>query len=182
MVVLRQKVCIVGDGTVGKTALAQMAFSGGVAFPKNYLMTMGVDLSVKEVQAGPDVTVELYMYDIAGQEVYKKTIGGFMEGLDWFIAVFDITSKISFENTGRWVEMCKKINPKAKGVVVANKVDLHDKAEVSEYQGESLAKQHGVPFVQVSALRNAGVSELMKHIADTTAKEYDEFVQSEMRR
>lgn len=182
MVVLRQKVCIIGDGTVGKTALAQMAFSGGVTFPRNYLMTMGVDLSVKEVQASPDITVELYMYDIGGQDVYRKTVPGFMEGLDWYVAVFDITSKTSFENIGRWIELCKKMNPNVKGVLVANKVDLHDKAEVSEYQGESTAKQHQVPFVQVSALRNAGISELMKHLADSTAKQYEEFVQSESRR
>ena len=182
MVVLRQKVCIIGDGTVGKTALAQMAFSGGVTFPRNYLMTMGVDLSVKEVQASPDITVELYMYDIGGQDVYRKTVPGFMEGLDWYVAVFDITSKTSFENIGRWIELCKKMNPNVKGVLVANKVDLHDKAEVSEYQGESTAKQLQVPFVQVSALRNAGISELLKHLADSTAKQYEEFVQGETRR
>jgi small GTP-binding protein len=182
MVVLRQKVCIVGDGTVGKTALAQMAFSGGVTFPRNYLMTMGVDLSVKEVQASPDILVELYMYDIGGQDVYKKTVPGFIEGLDAFVAVFDITSKTSFEGIGRWIDICKKLNPHAKGVLVANKMDLQDKAEVSEYQGESVAKQHGIPFVQVSALRNAGVSELMKHLADSTAKQYEEFVANEARR
>ena len=182
MVVLRQKVCLVGDGTVGKTAIAQMAFSGGATFPKNYLMTMGVDMSVREQQVSPDITCELYMHDIAGQEVYKKTVPGFIEGLDWFIAVFDITSKTSFENMNRWITMCQTLNPKAKGVLVANKVDLHHKAEVSEYQGESLAKQHNIPFVQVSAGRNAGISELMKHIGDTTAKEYEDFVAEEMKR
>ena len=182
MVVLRQKVCFVGDGTVGKTALAQMAFSGGVTFPRNYLMTMGVDLSVKEVQVSPDITVELFMYDVSGQEVYKKTVGGFVDGLDWFVAVYDVTSKTTFENTTRWIDMCRQHNKEAHGVLVANKSDMKDKAEISDHAGESAAKGHNVEFLQASALRNAGVSELMKHICETTARNYEEFMAKEMKR
>ena len=182
MVVLRQKICLVGDGTVGKTAIAQMFISGGVQFPRKYQMTVGVDLSIREVQVGPDITVELYIYDCSGQDVYKKTVPSFMESLDWYIAVFDVTSKTSFENTNRWIEMCKQQNANVKGVIVANKVDLHHKAEVSEYQADSISKQHSVPLMQVSALRNAGISELMKHVSDTTAQQYEEFVANEAKR
>ena len=36
--VLRCKLVIVGDATVGKTALAQVFQSGGSTYPKNYMM------------------------------------------------------------------------------------------------------------------------------------------------
>jgi GTPase SAR1 family protein len=45
--VLRCKVSIVGDPGVGKSALSQMMHSGGHMFPKNYVMTTGVDFAVK---------------------------------------------------------------------------------------------------------------------------------------
>ena len=180
MVLLRQKVVLVGDGTVGKTALTQMATSGGVAFPRNYLMTVGIDLASKEVPVGPDCTVELWLYDVSGQEVYRHMVSGFVEGLDWFVVVYDVTNKTSFESAGRWAELCRKQNPNARGVIVANKVDL--KAEVAQSSAESLSKQLGVPHMAVSALRYAGITELLKHIADETAKTYDAMIQRELKR
>ena len=182
MVVLRQKVVLVGDGTVGKTAIAQVAHSGGAQYPRFYLMTMGVDLTVKEVQVSNDIAVELHMVDVAGQDAYKKTIGGFIEGLDWFVAVYDITSKTSFENAARWAELCRTHNKDARGVLVANKCDLQDKAETSQAQGQAAARALKIGFQAVSALRNAGVAELMKHIADETARQYEEFLANEMKR
>ena len=182
MVVLRQKVVLVGDGTVGKTAISQMAISGGVQFPRNYLMTLGVEMNDKEVQVSNDISVEVYLYDVAGQDAYKKVVGGFIDGLDWFVAVYDITSKTSFENTARWIELCRTFNKGAQGVIVANKSDLKDKAETSDAQGESMAKANGCQFLSVSALRNSGVAELLKLIADSTARRYEEFVAAESRR
>jgi transport family protein 27 len=39
MVLLRCKVLVVGDASVGKTALIQSYLSNGANFPKNYVMT-----------------------------------------------------------------------------------------------------------------------------------------------
>ncbi len=43
-----------GDACVGKTALTQVYDSGGSTFPKNYLMTTGVELCVKTVRSNRD--------------------------------------------------------------------------------------------------------------------------------
>lgn len=40
---LRCKVVVVGDPSVGKTALCQMFYSDGQNFPKNYLMVSEYD-------------------------------------------------------------------------------------------------------------------------------------------
>ena len=37
-VVLRCKLCVVGDAAVGKTALSEVYTKGGSKFPKNYSM------------------------------------------------------------------------------------------------------------------------------------------------
>ena len=71
--ILRCKLLVVGDGCVGKTALTQVFTSGGTTYPKNYLMTIGVEFSVKQVPI-PDtnIIVELYIYDCNGQSIFNQ--------------------------------------------------------------------------------------------------------------
>ena len=76
--VVRQKVAVIGDAAVGKTALVSMFHSGGQTFPKNYVMTIGCDFNVKMVTLEPEHTnglnvgVELYFFDMAGQSVFNQ--------------------------------------------------------------------------------------------------------------
>ena len=73
LVVLRCKLVIVGDATVGKTALSQVFHSGGPTFPKNYMMTVGAEFMSKQVPI-PDTNavVELYIFDCAGQSIFNQ--------------------------------------------------------------------------------------------------------------
>ena len=174
MVVLRCRVAVIGDGTVGKTALIQMAFSGGVTFPKNYMMTLGVDLCVKEITVNEHTSVELHLFDVGGQDVYVKNAGDFMSQMDAFIVVYDIGNKMTFEGVHKWVEKVRQLNPGIPGVMVANKMDLKDKAEVSDAQGETYAAKHTMAFFQASALRGVGTIEPLNHIAADTAHRYEE--------
>lgn len=71
--VLRCKVVLVGDACCGKTALTQVFCSGGATYPKNYLMTVGAELSVKQVPIpNTSTVVELFLFDCAGQSVFNQ--------------------------------------------------------------------------------------------------------------
>lgn len=174
MVVLRCKVGVVGDGTVGKTALVQMAYSGGVTFPKNYMMTMGVELCVKEIQVDQHTTVEMYIYDVGGQDVYARNAQEFLATIDAFIAVYDVSNKLTFEGVHKWVERARANNKTIPGALVANKMDLKDKAEVSEQQGEMFARKHNMHAMQASALRGVGTLEPLQHLAQECTRRYDD--------
>jgi transport family protein 27 len=56
-----------GDAGVGKSALVQMFHSKGTHYPKQYQMTTGCDFVMKEIKLGSGATVELHIYDCAGQ-------------------------------------------------------------------------------------------------------------------
>ena len=176
---LRARIAVIGDGTVGKTALTQMAMSGDVQFPKNYMMTLGVDLLVKEIPVeGTDTSVELYIHDVGGQEVYVKNAGDYLNQMDAFMVVYDIGQKMTFEGVHKWVEKIRAINPNIPGVLVANKADLADKAEVSESQGETYAQKHHLAFIQTSALRAVNTLAPFRHIAyEFVKRRYDDFTQ-----
>lgn len=68
--VLRAKLLIIGDSTVGKTSIAQQFLNSGTAFPKNYSMTLGADVLTRIINI-PDSndTVELILIDCSGKTI-----------------------------------------------------------------------------------------------------------------
>jgi small GTP-binding protein len=174
MVVLRCKVGVVGDGTVGKTAILQMVFSNNVQFPKNYAMTMGAENTVKEIPVNQHTTVELHIIDVGGQDVYARNAQDFLADIDMFMGVYDIGNKLTFEGLPKWLDKARAGSRTMPGVIVANKIDLKDKAEVAEHQGEQLARKYGARLIQASALRGVGCIEALQAIAEEWARRYEE--------
>ena len=71
--VLREKLVIVGDETVGKTSIVQMLTTDGADYPKDYVMTTEVNVSVKEMEIpNQNATVDLFLYDMAGQSIFNQ--------------------------------------------------------------------------------------------------------------
>lgn len=174
MVVLRCKVVLFGDGTVGKSALSQMVHSGGVTFPKNYSMTMGCEYCIKEVKIDQQTTVEIHIWDVAGQEAYKKQASLYLDNAAHFIVMYDISNKTTFEHCHSWSEVARGANKALPGTLIANKIDLKDKAEVSDQQGEIFAQKHKMGFAQCSALRGVGLMEPIEAIARQFAMAYED--------
>ena len=61
------KICLVGDGGVGKTSLVLRYCEN--KFKENYIMTIGSNFSTKEVHLKeyPNYNVKLQIWDLAGQ-------------------------------------------------------------------------------------------------------------------
>ena len=63
----------IGDPCVGKTALTQVFVNGSGAYPKNYLMTVGADFTIKQIPVeNTNVVVEFYIFDSAGQSIFNQ--------------------------------------------------------------------------------------------------------------
>lgn len=72
MVILRSRVLIVGDATVGKTSMVQTLINGPSGFPKNYAMTQGCEIYQKQVRIpNSDKLVEFQIVDTGGQSIFK---------------------------------------------------------------------------------------------------------------
>ena len=86
---MRCKVLLLGETTVGKTSICQTFCSNGTEFPKNYLMTICCDLQVKVVQI-PDtsVSVELFIYDCSGQDIFREQLAQILDGTCAVIYVY----------------------------------------------------------------------------------------------
>ena len=107
--VLRCKLVIVGDPWVGKSALTQVFSSGGSTYPKNYLMTVGAEFTVKQVPI-PDtnVVVELYIFDCAGQSIFNQVEmnNKYYENASAVMVVYDVTSNESLQSCNKVCTTC----------------------------------------------------------------------------
>eukprot|EP00798_Chlamydomonas_sp_ICE-L_P008272 gene8272-1541_t len=157
--VLRCKVAVVGDSTVGKSTLISMFSSKGQKYPTNYSMTTGIEVAAAQYHI-PDTTiaVEFFLYDTSGSDLYRETLAQGWNGIYHAILVFDITNKDSFENCKKiWWEELKKARldreRAVKAVLVATKTDLPaQRQQISVDVAQDWATANGMDFCAVSSL------------------------------
>lgn len=162
------KSIVAGDGAVGKTSLVR-AFMEGV-FKKDYLLTVGVDVSSKVINFGK-VKVVLSVNDIAGQPRFETFRAVFFKGTAIALLCFDLTREQTLKNlTNSWVpELATQSDPSniIHCVLVGNKSDLEDLRTVSnEMAEEELEKMKKsfpnlkfIDFIETSALNKTNVNE-----------------------
>merc|ERR1719247_1498298 len=153
--ILRCKIVLLGDSTVGKTSIAHV-FQGGVQnFPKNYSMTVGIDFMVKKVSI-PDtnVVVEMYIVDCGGFSVCQDLLKPHWENANAVMLVYDVSNPDSFGNLASWYEQIKATRAESAitGVVIASKTDLSvQQGSVSEKQGKFFSQEKGLEFFEACA-------------------------------
>ncbi|CAH1794543.1 unnamed protein product [Owenia fusiformis] len=175
--VLRAKCIIAGDSAVGKSALTQVFHSDGAHYPKNYAMTVGVELCVKSVTI-PDTsdTVELFLHDSAGKETFSDLVQKHWSQPSVIMIVYDVTSETSFSSCAKWLERVKSQKPEVStpGVLVAAKKDLDARRAVSPKAGQEFAMSNGLEYFEVSAKEGENVEAPFYYLANEFHKLYNE--------
>ena len=118
------KVCVVGDGGVGKTSLISKFIKN--SFSENYLMTIGSNFSVKPMVLSeyPKYNIILQIWDLAGQEQFKVVRPLFYKGAKAVIYVYDLTRESSFANLLNWKKEVEKVIGSKPSILVGSKLDL----------------------------------------------------------
>eukprot|EP00117_Sycon_ciliatum_P021343 scpid108371/ scgid3193/ Ras-related protein Rab-8B len=80
--------------------------------------------------------------------------------LQGIFLVYDITDVTSFHNVRRWMDsISEKADRDVRTMIIANKYDLARLRVVSRKEGERLATEYGVPYVEASAMEGINVQE-----------------------
>lgn len=178
MSILRSRVVVAGEPTVGKTQIIHQSLKGN--FNHNYMMTQGCEYGTKEV-ADPNqayCSVELHLLDIAGQNIFKEITFDLLGKASQVMLVYDCTNQDSFHLLRQWYEGIKNQNPgrRLSGVVVGNKIDLDQRVAVSAQEGLAFASSIGFEFFEVSALQSKGIEEPFNALARMYREKYEETV------
>ena len=161
------KVCLIGDGYVGKTSIRRTYLREG--FKRSYIPTLGVDFAQKSMEYD-GVPTNLVIWDIAGQPAYAGLRKRYYEGASGLILVYSVIDRTSFDNASKWLVeahgFMQKIPPL---VIAANKIDLsstHPEEEtVSPAEGKEFARVFSeklntpVFFIETSALKGINIDE-----------------------
>jgi len=118
---IRKKILLLGDFSVGKTSLVRRYVDG--AFDDKYLTTIGVKISKKLCTIG-DVECELLIWDVEGSTPSKKISLGYYRGASGAILVTDVTRRDTIDNLYEHKDVFLSENPNAAYVVAYNKADM----------------------------------------------------------
>lgn len=155
------KLVVVGDGAVGKTCLL-ISYANN-RFPDEYVPTV-FDNYVVNITAGEE-TIELGLWDTAGQEEYDRLRPLSYANANVFLICFNVVNPVSFENvTSKWYPEIIHFCPDVPLILVGTKTDLRNDSEtieklkkqgqnpVTPEQGADLAKKiKAVKFLECSA-------------------------------
>ena len=159
------KIVLIGEsGTGGKTSLINRLVLN--IFDPNTIATSGASYTNIFVQVNLGI-IKLELWDTAGQEKYRGLNRMFIKGSHCIILGYDITNRWSFEEIKNYQYNTVKdiVGDDALIYLVANKIELFEKEEVSEDEARDYAKEKGIKYFGVSCKTGRGINELLEDIA-----------------
>jgi len=146
------KIVVLGGGGVGKSALTIRLVTDN--FLEEYDPTIE-DSYRKQVSIDESVAL-LDILDTAGQEEFASMQDQWIREGKGFLLVYTITSKQSFEEMRKFHQSILRTKDcdKVPVVIAGNKCDLRDPSDtsqVTEEEGQQLAKDWECPYFETSA-------------------------------
>jgi len=168
------KLILGGDGAVGKTSMVHRYVEN--EFATDYKSTIGTSIMKKECTFQElDSTVRFIIWDLAGQAQFKRVRQSYLTNAEAGILVYDVTNRSSFENIDKnWYREIKKASPDIALILVGNKIDLESKRVVSRDEGEELAQNLTLTYVETSAKTGENIDDAFKMLALQIIKKFIE--------
>ncbi len=153
------KLCLLGDGAVGKTSLVRRYVFD--VFDDKYLMSFGTKVTKKSMKIG-EVDLDLMIWDILGQKSQEALHAAYYRGAAGALAVCDFTRPETLKNLKTWIGSFRSVVGEMPIVVLANKSDLEKKYSFSE--AEAFGSSIGCPVIETSAKTGLNVEKAFLEI------------------
>jgi small GTP-binding protein len=158
-----KKICLLGDGEVGKTSLIRRYVLD--IFEDQYIQTFGAKVS-KKVLDLEDVNLTLMIWDVLGQKTQKALHSTYYSGANGALLVCDITRPETVEHLQRWADDLREVSGDIPIIVIGNKCDLEMK--VDRLQLQRFAEGLGCPVLLTSARSGEGVNDAFQALGQRT--------------
>ncbi|KAM0672048.1 GTP-binding nuclear protein [Ordospora colligata] len=148
--IITYKVCLIGDGGVGKTTYINRVIDG--RFEKRYNATVGATNNPVSFRDNYNNTILFDVWDTAGQEKYALLKDVYYIDAHAAIFFFDVTSRVTCQNLGRWVREFQAVAGENVPIIVcANKMDLISHRKAGKKQVEEFLKGKMYRYYEISA-------------------------------
>ncbi|KAJ8372166.1 hypothetical protein AAFF_G00293830 [Aldrovandia affinis] len=164
-------VVLVGDSSVGKTSFMKRFQSA--EFSMDHSATIGLDSCIQTLQVeGTRVIVQLW--DTAGQERYRSITKQILRKAHGLLLMYDITSSQSFLAVHYWLSSIKEGAPDDVIIMLLGNKNDSGKREVPFQEGERLAREYSIHFMECSAATGHNVPQSMDSLARTLKRRVDD--------
>ncbi|XP_053647988.2 ras-related protein Rab-8A [Cherax quadricarinatus] len=144
------KVMLIGDSCVGKTCLLTR-FKDGTFLSGSFISTIGIDFRNKVVTVDGS-KVKLQIWDTAGQERFRSVTHAYYRDAHALLLLYDVMNKNSYDNTRAWLaEVHEYAQDDVVIMLIGNKCDVNGDRVVRREDGERLAREYNVAFMETSA-------------------------------
>ena len=176
---VKQKICLVGDGGVGKTSMIKRFVFD--QFSDGYITTIGTKVTKKEFKikhhtTDEDTNVTMLIWDIMGQQGFRELLQeAYFYGANGILAVCDITRKHTMDGLEGWIKSVHRMAKDAPVIFIGNKADLMEKAEFKFEELKEYASKYDAPTVYLSSAKTGiNVNLAFKTLADRILKDWEE--------
>ncbi|KAF5634109.1 GTP-binding protein ypt2 [Fusarium sp. NRRL 25303] len=151
------------DSGVGKSCCL-LRFSED-SFTPSFITTIGIDFKIRTIELDGK-RVKLQIWDTAGQERFRTITTAYYRGAMGILLVYDVTDERSFNNIRTWFQNVEQhATEGVNKILIGNKCDWEEKRVVSTEQGQALADELGIPFLEVSAKSNINIDKAFYSLA-----------------
>ena len=162
------KICLFGDGGVGKTTLVQRFLTD--VFHDGTTMTIGVDFHIKKVRVG-DKEAKLQIWDFAGEERFRFLLPAYLQGCTGAIFMYDLTRFSTLKNFDDWFEVYQDGVKSQKNSIplfmIGGKLDLEEDRAVPRQTAIDIANKNNFSgFVECSAKTGQNVEVAFQTLAE----------------
>ncbi|KAI5638549.1 ras family domain-containing protein [Phthorimaea operculella] len=166
------KVMLLGDSGVGKTCML-VRFRDGTFLAGNYISTVGIDFRNKVVTVD-GIKVKLQIWDTAGQERFRSVTHAYYRDAHALLLLYDVTNKTSFDNIRAWLgEIREYAQDDVVIMLLGNKSDSGLERAVKREEGQRLAREYQVSFMETSAKTGLNVEAAFAHVARSLVSKAD---------
>jgi small GTP-binding protein len=169
------KVCLLGDGAVGKTCLIRRFVDN--TFSDKYLPTIGTKTSRKSIivekpELDKIFSIDLIIWDIMGQISFRKLLHtAYFRGAKGALMVCDITRRETLDRLDEWLNSLYSEWKPVPSVIIANKNDLRSHREFGIEEIEGYASAYDSPCLISSAKSCENVEKAFHVLAEKIVDE-----------
>lgn len=96
----------------------------------------------------------------------RTITSSYYRGAHGIIVVYDVTVKKTFDNITKWLKEIETFaGQNVQKLLVGNKCDLEDQRVITSDEGQALANEIGIPFVETSAKSRSNVTTAFETMA-----------------
>lgn len=140
------KLCLLGDGAVGKTSLVRRFVYD--VFDDKYLKSFGTKVSKKSLTVD-DSSIDLMIWDILGQKTHEALHEAYYRGAAGALAVCDFTRPDTMKSLKSWIGSFRSVVGDNPVLILGNKSDLDKAFNLSELR--SFGSSIGCEVLETSA-------------------------------